>query len=148
LVVARGQEHEAQEALQETLLRVARHARVFDDEETFWCWLRAVARNAARDGGRKRRRYVTLLERFSLRWGSVQKPGDDGGESRWQVLLAESLDELPPGERSLVEEKYLDGAAVAEISASTGLTEKAVESRLLRLRRHLRERLLKKLNEP
>ena len=34
LVVARGQEHEAQEALQETLLRVARSPRVFDNEET------------------------------------------------------------------------------------------------------------------
>ena len=46
LVVARGQEHEAQEALQETLLRIARHARRFDDEDAFWCWLKAVARNA------------------------------------------------------------------------------------------------------
>ncbi|HLP77611.1 MAG TPA: sigma factor, partial [Candidatus Paceibacterota bacterium] len=52
LVITRGEEHQAQEALQETLLRVARHARVFEDEETFWCWLKAIARNTARDGGR------------------------------------------------------------------------------------------------
>src|SRR6185295_663528 len=73
LVVARGQEHEVQEALQETLLRVARHARVFDEEEAFWCWLKTVARNAARDGGRKQRRYVTLLENISLRWSTVEQ---------------------------------------------------------------------------
>lgn len=148
LVVARGQEHEAQEALQETLLRVARHARAFDDEEAFWCWLKAVARNAARDGGRKQRRYLTLLERISFRWKTAEQGTNDGAESRLQTLLTESLNELSPDERSLVESKYLDGVATKELSSRTGLTEKAVESRLLRLRRQLRERLLKKLNEP
>jgi len=148
LVVARGQEDEAREALQETLLRVTRHARVFDDEDAFWCWLKTVARNAARDGGRKQRRYFMLLGRISLRWNTVEQETNDGVESRLQSLLTESLNELSPDERSLVESKYLDGVATKELSSSTGLTEKAVESRLLRLRRQLRERLLKKLNEP
>ena len=148
LVVARGQEDEAREALQETLLRVARKARVFDDEEAFWCWLKAVARNAARDGGRKQRRYLTLLGRLTLRWSAKEPHANDGAESRLQAILSESLDELPADDRNLVESKYLDGAATKELSSSTGLTEKAVESRLLRLRRQLGERLLKKLNEP
>ncbi len=148
LVVARGQEHEAQEALQETLLRVARKARAFDDEAAFWCWLKTVARNAARDSGRKQHRYFALLERFSFRRGDVDSHTGNGIESRLQLLLTESLNELAPDERLLVESKYLDGAAVRELAARTGLTEKAVESRLLRLRRQLRVRLLKKLNEP
>ena len=148
LVVARGQEHEAQEALQETLLRVARSPRVFDNEETLWCWLRTIARNAARDGGRKRRSYLTLLERFTLRAPRVEQDASESAAARLNMLLNESLNELSPDERSLVEGKYLDGVATRDLSGSTGLTEKAVESRLLRLRRHLRERLLKKLNEP
>jgi RNA polymerase sigma-70 factor, ECF subfamily len=148
LVVARGQEHEAQEALQETLLRVARSPRVFDDEEALWCWLRTVARNAARDGGRKRRSYFTLLERLTLREPKVEPDASESAASRLNTLLNESLNELLPEERSLIEGKYLDGVATKDLSGSTGLTEKAVESRLLRLRRHLRERLLKKLNEP
>lgn len=148
LVVARGQEHEAREALQETLLRVARHARAFNDEEAFRCWLKTVARNAARDAGRKQRRYLTLLEKFSLHWRAAEQETKDDTESRLQTLLTESLNELSPDERSLVESKYLDGVATKDLSSSTGLTEKAVESRLLRLRRQLRERLLKKLNEP
>lgn len=148
LVVARGQEHEAREVLQETLLRVARHARPFDDEDAFWCWLKTVARNAARDGGRRQRRYLTLLENFSFRRQETEPYAGNGTDSRLQTLLAESLTELAPEERLLVEAKYLDGEGVRELSISTGLTEKAVESRLLRLRRQLRERLLKKLNEP
>lgn len=148
LVVARGQEHEARDALQETFLRVARHARPFDDEAAFWCWLKTVARNAARDGGRRQSRYFALLEKFSFRRQETDPHASNGTDSRLQTLLAESLNELAPDERQLVEAKYLDGEAVRELSARTGLTEKAVESRLLRLRRQLRERLLKKLNEP
>jgi RNA polymerase sigma-70 factor (ECF subfamily) len=146
LVVARGAEHEAQEALQETLLRVARRTRVFDDEEAFWCWLKAVARNVARDGGRKRQRYVALLEKFSTFWPRKEVQPDDT-DARLQELLAESLGELAAEDRSLMEGKYLNGTAVRELSSDTGLSEKAVESRLLRLRRRLRERLHQKLNE-
>jgi RNA polymerase sigma-70 factor, ECF subfamily len=148
LVITRGQEHEAREVLQETLLRVARRARPFDDEDAFWCWLKTVARNAARDGGRKQRRYFALLEKFSFRRQETGSYASNGADSRLQTLLAESLNELAPDERLLVEAKYLDGESVRELAASTGLTEKAIESRLLRLRRQLRERLLKKLNEP
>jgi RNA polymerase sigma-70 factor (ECF subfamily) len=148
LVVARGQEDEAQEALQETMLRVARRARAFADEEQFWCWLKIVARNAARDGGRKQRRYSSLLDRFAFHRSAIENQIGDPAEPRLRALLAESLEELSPDERYLVQGKYLEDAPVAELSANTGLTEKAVESRLLRLRRRLRESLLKKLNEP
>jgi RNA polymerase sigma factor (sigma-70 family) len=151
LVVARGQAHEAQEALQETLLRVARHARAFDGEDAeaaFWSWLQAVARNAARDGGRRQSRYQALLERFTFRRPPEAPESADGAEARLQALLAESLAELPPEERRLVEDKYLDGVTTKALSSGTGLTEKAVESRLRRLRTRLRERLLKRLHEP
>ena len=148
LVVERGQEHAAQEALSETLLRVARRARVCADEEEFWCWLKAVARNAARDGGRKESRYRTLLGKFFTHTRADEIETRTAEEAQLKSLLAETLDELTPAERELVEGKYLDGAAVRELSADAGCTEKAVESRLLRLRRQLRERLLNKLHEP
>jgi DNA-directed RNA polymerase specialized sigma24 family protein len=45
----------------------------------------------------------------------------------------------------LIEGKYLDGQTVKELSALTGLTDKAVESRLGRLRRRVRELMLRKL---
>ena len=148
LVVTRGQEHEAQEALQETLLRVVRYAHSFDSEEAFWCWLKVVARSAARDGGRKRRRYFALLETVALRWRNGTNQPDVSSENSLRAILAESLEELAPADRRLIEGKYLEGTAVKELSELAGLTDKAVESRLFRLRRQLREILLKKLNEP
>ena len=147
LAVTRGQEPEAQEALQETLLRLLRHPRVFAEEDVFWCWLKAVARNAARDAHRKHRRYFALLQNFALGRGreAHESSGDD---SRLISLLAESLEELEPGDRLLIENKYLDGETVRELSTTAGLSEKAVESRLLRLRRRLRARIMEKLRTP
>jgi RNA polymerase sigma-70 factor (ECF subfamily) len=146
LVVARGREDEAQEALQQTLLRVVRYAKVFASEEVFWSWLKALARSAARDGGRQRQRYAALLERFSLFvQGRELQDQSAGEEDTLHSLMEETLAALPIEERRLIEGKYLQGETVRELSARTGLTEKAVEARLGRLRQHLRQSLLKKL---
>jgi RNA polymerase sigma-70 factor (ECF subfamily) len=147
LVVTRGNELQAREALQETLLRVARHPHVFCEEEGFWRWLKVVARNSARDEGRKRFRYFALLERFALdrnRNGDGHPAAD---ENSLRSLLVESMEELPAEDRYLIEAKYLQGAAVKIIAPEMGLSGKAVESRLVRLRRQLRECLLNKLKQ-
>ncbi len=147
LVVARGREHEAREALQETLLRVARHARAFEEEEAFWNWLRAVARNAARDAGRKRSRYAVLLQNFAFFKRVEIAPSPAARDGRLTAVIEECLAEFDPSDRALLQGKYLTGLTVNELAAQNELTAKAVESRLLRLRKELRERVLKKLNQ-
>jgi len=145
LVVCRGSDDQAQHALQLAMHRVVRHARVFRSEETFWCWLKAVARSAAVDAGRKQRRYAALLARFAgwLRlWPGCAVPEPDSLTGRVEALLAD-LDGI---ERRLIEGKYLAGESVKVLAAQTGLTEKAVEARLTRSRQRLRERFLNHLN--
>ncbi len=148
LVVSRGREDEAQEALQQTFLRVVRYARVFNCEESFWCWLKTVARSVARDAGRKQQRYWGLLKRLAIRTGQGTPHSLTDPDHRLRFELDESLSELAPEDRLLLENKYIDGASVKELSSQTGLTERAIDSRLVRLRRRLREELLKKLNSP
>jgi RNA polymerase sigma factor (sigma-70 family) len=148
LVVARGHEDQAREALQMTLLRVARYARAFESEEAFWDWVKVLARSAARDAGRRQQRYRALLERFARLWQAPPQAKGSGEEDQLRLALEESLDGLAPPDRHLVAGKYLEGHSVRELSEQTGLTEKAVESRLLRLRRLLREETLNKLNSP
>lgn len=148
LVVARGQEHEAQEALQQTLLRVVRYVRQFESEDSFWSWLRMLGRSAARDAGRKQQRYAALLEQFALRWRTLTNGQNMAEDNRLSLILEESLEELDLPDRLLIEGKYLDATPVRDLSVQTGLSEKAVESRLLRLRRHLRKRVLRKLRSP
>ena len=148
LVLARGNEDAASEALQETFLRVARHARRFDSEEVFWCWLTVLCRSAAADGGRKRKRYWRLLTDYAWSFLTVAPavaPTDETEERLHEIVL-QSLDELDAGERSLVEGKYFRRASMKELAEETGLSERAVESRLLRARRALRQKILRKLN--
>ena len=104
-----------------------------------------MARSAARDGGRKRHRYLALLSRFTLAHPPPAIAPDRMPDDGLPALLEECLAELDPDERRLIEGKYLDEEPVKALSAQTGLTDRAVESRLLRLRRRLRERLLQKL---
>lgn len=147
LVVAGGQEQEAKDALQQTFLRVVKHARVFEDEEALWSWLKVLARSAARDGGRKQRRYSILLQNFAARLNldSSRQP-QHVEEDRLQDALQESMAELEPEERALLEAKYVKGFSVREISAEKQETEKAIESRLGRMRQLLRDKVLKKLS--
>lgn len=148
LVATQGQEQEAQEVVQQTLLRVLRYVRVFESEDVFWSWLKAVARSAARDAHRKQRRYWALLERFSFRAVSFKEETHSNEEDLLASVLEESLAELAPPERRLLEGKYIDGCTVKELCQETGLSLKAVESRLERLRRTVRERVHKRLAAP
>ncbi len=146
LVLTRGEAHAAQDALQETLLRVVRHAREFENEEIFWSWLKAIARSAACDGGRKQRRYLARLRDFALgRPALFADAAPSPAPDHLRAQLAEALATLPSSDRDLVEGKYLRGETIAELAAQAGLTEKAVESRLGRLRRQLGESVRQKL---
>jgi len=149
LGVTRGDRHAAGDAIQEAMLRVARHARRFEDEEIFWGWLRAIARNAARDGNRKQRRYLARLKEFALGFhrpalAEVAEPAPDD----LRGLLQEILSDLSPSDRELIEGKYFRGETVAELAVQNDATEKAIESRLARLRQQLGAQVQRKLRSP
>jgi RNA polymerase sigma-70 factor (ECF subfamily) len=148
LVITRGQEAEAQEALQLTFLRVVRYRRAFEHENAFWCWLKVLARSAARDAGRKQQRYQTLLNRFALWRRDSPAEFISHTDDQLHQSLDECLSDLDETDRALIESKYIDGTTIRELCAQTGSTEKAMESRLLRLRRRLRQNLLNKLKSP
>jgi len=146
IVVTRGDEEAARDALQETFTRVVRHARQFECEEKFWSWLTVLARSAAADAGRKQRSYWRLLSRYAMSWMSLQAvPSEGDTDEHLHTLLLEELRELDADDRVLVERKYLHGASVRELAIQSNLTEKAIESRLSRARRKLREKLFERL---
>jgi RNA polymerase sigma-70 factor (ECF subfamily) len=141
LVVTSGREEEAREALQLTLLRVVRHVRQFDSEQTFWSWLTVLARSAVVDEKRKRHRYLAFLDGFFQKARSDAE-ADPASDERLRELLAEQLAALPFDERELIEQKYSARKSVKEIASDSGASEKSVESALGRVRRKLKERLL------
>ena len=147
LVVTGGQEETAREVLQLALVRVVRHVKPFDTEEQFWGWLTVLARTALADETRKRRRYFSFLERFT-RQQETETAGlaDGAANQHLHALLAGQLTALPADERQMVEQKYLLHQSVREIAAGQQTTEKAVESKLSRIRRKLKAAVLAELN--
>lgn len=142
LVLARGDEQAARDALQETLSRVARKTKQFACEHAFWNWLALLARCAAIDGGRRRQRYWAFLEKYAASWFQSLPASEPDHEARLHELLDQGLGSLAPDERELIEAKYFSGATVRGLAQQAGLTEKAMESRLRRLRLRLREQLV------
>jgi len=146
LVVTGGNEEATSEALQSALVRVVRHIRVFEDEEVFWAWLTVLARSALSDLRRGRRRYLAFLDRFT-RHTEVENylPTKEATDGKLDALLERSLAGMPAEEKELIEEKYFEGRSVREIAERLGTSEKAIESRLVRLRRKLKSALLEGL---
>jgi RNA polymerase sigma-70 factor (ECF subfamily) len=98
-------------------------------------WLFGIARNAALDELRRRRRQVALTGAETDRGG-----GDDQVEltlSRATVRAA--LAQLEPGERDLVALKFAGGLANAEIARVLGTSESNAGTRLHRTIEKLRE---------
>jgi RNA polymerase sigma-70 factor, ECF subfamily len=145
IVLARGDEQSARDALQETLTRVAKKVRQFDDESVFWSWLTVVARSTAIDGGRKRTRYGALLRKLALGWFTPMPEPATDADAQLHEQLDRALATLDADDRELIEAKYFSAASVRELAGRCSVTEKAIESRLLRLRRQLREFILKSL---
>lgn len=146
LVVTAGNEDAAREALQETFRRIVRHVRVFTDESVFWSWLTVLARSARSDQGRKRRRYLAFLDRFAEQAAIDHAAANpESPTADLHRLLEQTLPELPFDDRRLIEMKYLEHCSVRDLAERLNANEKAIESRLTRIRQKLRAAILAQL---
>lgn len=144
LVVTGGREDLAAEALQQTWIRCVRHMRRFESEEALWSWLTVLARSALTDEHRRHSRWAGFLQRVweRLRFGeSVAPPA--APDPNPEALLELAMNGLSAEERGLIEARYFDRRALRDLAAESGITEKAMESRLARLRCELREQVLR-----
>ncbi|MGD0411445.1 MAG: sigma-70 family RNA polymerase sigma factor [Verrucomicrobiota bacterium] len=142
LVLARGDENTAREVCQAAMTKLAKRFPVFDDERMLWAWLCALAKNSFIDHWRAQRR----RDRFvSLEEMPASMAGAENSTCQLSEILREALAALQPEERELMLAAYMDGRPLQELADASGLTYKAVESRLARLRQKLKEQLLQKL---
>ncbi len=141
LVLARGDENEAREVCQAVVLKLSKRMQIFAEERQLWAWLCTLARNAFTDHCRARQRRSRLV--------SVAEAPPDLPEAGPEHYLSESLREalagLPAEDRELMQAAYVDERPLKDLADELGQTYKAVECRLARLRRQLKERLLKDL---
>ena len=145
LVCSSGKEQEVQEALQETLIRMARHMKRFDHAPDLWNWIRCVGRNALTDQMRQIKR---RSKRLSLAYGMdlIQASSEQNPLSELAQHLDDCLLQLPHTERILIQGKYMGDKSHKALAQEHGLSAKAIESRLARTRKKLKTLILKRLS--
>ena len=145
LVCARGREQEVQEALQESQIRITRKIKPFKDQAGLWNWIRCIARNALIDQLRNAKRSNRRVS-FPSEADLIRERSEQDSLSELTTHLNHSLKQLPPIERALIQGKYLDTKTHKTLAQEHRLTPKAVESRLARIRKKLKDLLLKRLD--
>jgi RNA polymerase sigma-70 factor, ECF subfamily len=142
-----GNEHDAEEVVQETFLRAYRRLGDFEERAQFGSWLHRIAANCAYDllRGRSRRsaRFSPLDAEGEPPDAVAADPGADrllaGGEVRQRVKVAMArMSEL---ERSAFTLRHLEGLTTAEIADALGLPAEAAKQSVFRAVRKVREAL-------
>jgi RNA polymerase sigma-70 factor, ECF subfamily len=139
---------DAEDVLQESLMRAFLHLKDFEERSSFSSWLTRIAINFALMNLRKKRGYVeTSIEVINddhevlFRW-EPKDPGEnpEGHFSRRERedLLEGAIRQLPPMLRQVVQLKLIDGRSGEEVSQTLGITVSAAKSRLARAKTALR----------
>jgi RNA polymerase sigma-70 factor (ECF subfamily) len=127
-----------EDLMQEVALRLCRHLGELREPQRFEPWLMQIARNVARESAR----------RGSVR--AVVRPLDDAAEPLVAAAadarvagadLADALARLPDDLREPLVLRCVEGLPQRRIAELLGLPETTIETRLVRARRLLRERL-------
>ncbi|HZL71492.1 MAG TPA: sigma-70 family RNA polymerase sigma factor, partial [Planctomycetota bacterium] len=128
--------HDAEDAAQEVLMRMADGARGIDDADAFRRWVWRVSLNAALESARKAARRRVHESRAAMK-PPAAAPLDD--ESR--RALFEGIAKLDDGPRALLLDHYVEGETLESIAAREGVSPQAVSKRLERTREDLRRAL-------
>jgi RNA polymerase sigma-70 factor (ECF subfamily) len=146
---ATGRRDDLDDIVQRVWMKVWRQARRLQDPTRWRVWLYRIACNAATDEARRRRHRRGLLARLFERERPEpsSSPGPEGnlvsGE-RHQVML-DAIESLPAIYREPFVLRHLEDWNYRQIADALDLPTATVETRLVRARRLLRERLAGKL---
>lgn len=149
-----GHAEDAEDVMQEALLRTYRHVGQIKRPEAFRTWLYRTVRNACLMKRRRRvdepSRLLSLDDggrnadgaRVRLEVKDGARPPDEAAMNRWLGRrLRSALSALPPAYRMIVILREVEGLSTREVSSIAKMSEANVKTRLHRARVMLRERL-------
>lgn len=149
-----GDYQEADDAAQETFIKVFRSLKRFRFEATFSTWLYRIAVNTCKNR-RTSREYRQRRETIPLENPGVSGQGNPSNEiadrfpspqmelekkERW-IVIRRAIDTLPEEQRMVVTLRDIEGLSYDEIVKVTGFNLGTVKSKLARARLGLREKL-------
>lgn len=131
-----------EECLSEVSMRVWDGVDSFDPARGSWrAWLTALTRNAALNRARQGRRAEPADEIPPGTPSPGPTPEEALLQKERQAAVQRALQKLSPDDRLLFYRKYYYLQSTAQIASELGLTERAVEGRLYRLKKQLRNTL-------
>jgi RNA polymerase sigma factor (sigma-70 family) len=145
-----GNTADAEDTLQEALLKAYIQIRGFEGRSAFSSWLTRIAINSALMLLRKKRSQPVRsfesgpdADDFKLPepMETSHNPEESYIQSALQNELAQAIRSLSPGLRVVIQIRHLEEAPLAQIAKTLGISESAVKSRLLRARSQIRMRL-------
>jgi len=152
-LLACGHAADAEDVMQDALLKTYRHLGQIGDPEAFRPWLYTTVRNACLMKRRRRvgepSRFVSVEQGVETNDGTVPvdvadpaRPVDQKLIDGWvDGRLRQALKDLPPAYRMIVVMREVEGLSTKEVAAITGVSEANVKQRLHRARLMLRKRL-------
>ncbi|HEX4182800.1 MAG TPA: RNA polymerase sigma factor [Caulobacteraceae bacterium] len=132
----------ANDALQDTFLRLSRGGEIADTLESPRGYLYQVALNLARDRSRSERRRLSLIDVEAVLDAVDDQPGPAHVEE-WKSdarLLERALAEMPRRRREIFVAAWIDGAAQRDIAARHGLSVRMVQIELKQAGDHVAQR--------
>jgi RNA polymerase sigma-70 factor (ECF subfamily) len=137
---------DAEDCVQESLLRAFAHLESFDGRSGFSTWLTRITINCSLMLLRKRQRHPTVSVDADID-GTFEIP-DESLDPEWFATASEearallcAVRRLPPHLRCLIEYRYYREKSTSEVVKLTGLTSSAAKTRLSRARSALRRML-------
>lgn len=138
---------EADEATQETFLRVYTKLHTYDPQRPFHSWILSIASHYCIDRLRRRRiNWLSLTEEIAVQGGRTERlistdpnPESVAVQHEREQQIQQLLTALSPTDRAAITLLYWYDHSYEEIAESLNLTVSAVKSRLFRARRTLAE---------
>ncbi len=145
IFAACGRMDDVDDVAQQVWLQVWREAPRLAEPARWRAWLYRVARNAAVDATRTRRRQRTLVETVTETGHPSHRqapsPETIAVRQEEQAAVLTAIAQLPPLYREPFVLRHLENWSYEEIGNLLGLPVDTVETRLVRARRRLRETL-------
>jgi len=134
---------EAEDAVQDTFVRVLEHRRTLHSIRDMRVWLIRITWNLALDR-RRRIRPDQIDDLFAATLVNPGTPADEAlNEAQRMKAILREIDRLPKKEREVLLLSALEELGTPELAAVTGRSESAVRALLFRARTRLRSRLEK-----
>lgn len=138
-----------EECLSEVAMRVWDKIELFDAARGSWnAWLTSLTRNAGLNRCRQNSRHDAGSDDISENVPSGEPTPEEAlVHKEYKQAVYKVLGQLPDKEKALFYRKYYYLQSTAQIASELGMTERAVEGKLYRLKKTLRKLLGGEINE-